>query len=288
MHSYIIHPLRLFFGVTSRLMPSFATYMAERLFTRVPYSKRRDTENELLETAVKFTIPMQNGHQLAAYRWGSKNDPIILFVHGWTATATCFARFIDHFVSKGYQVIAYDGIAHGSSTGKRVALPIWADSVVEVNRHIGHVDTIVGHSLGSAAIIISLSLSLDTDRVVLLSPATNTKEIIGQFTNALSIPEAGNERLSRYLWKKYKHSASKYGENWESVFLSDFKVPTLIVHDKNDKEVDIENARWLARRWPLAQLIETERLGHRRILINMKVISLVSDFIHASSAEVRV
>ena len=288
MHSYIMHPLRLFFGVTSRMMPSFATYMAERLFTRVPYSKRRDNENELLATAVKFTIPMQNGHQLAAYRWGSEDDPIILFVHGWTATATCFARFIDHFVTKGYQVIAYDGVAHGSSTGKRVALPIWADSVVEVNRHIGHVDTIVGHSLGSAAIIISLSLSLDTDRVVLLSPATSTKEIIGRFTNALSIPEAGNERLSRYLWKKYKHSASKYGENWESVFLSDFKVPTLIVHDKNDKEVGIENARWLSRRWPLAKFIETERLGHRRILINMKVISLVSDFIHASSAEVRV
>jgi len=269
-------------------MPTLAVRVAERLFTRVPYSKRRDNEIELLDTAEKFTIAMQDGHELAAYRWGASGDPIILFVHGWTATATCFMRFIDHFVSNGYQVVSYDAIGHGGSTGTHAALPVWADSVVEVNRHIGHVDTIIGHSLGSAAVIISLSGDLDTDRIVLLSPATSALKIITQFASAMAIPAKVKDMFSNYLWEQYKFSAAKYGKNWEDIFLTDNKVPTLVIHDRNDKEVGIEHARWLAQRWPKAKVVETERLGHRRILLSMKVISHVSDFIQNSPAKIRV
>ncbi len=279
MNPVLLRFTRLFFSLAGRLSPAMATRLAERLFTRVPYSKRRENEIDLLEVARKFTVIAEDGTELAAYRWGNDMDPVILFVHGWTATATCFLRFIEAFVAKGYQVISFDATGHGNSRGKHASLPVWADSLRAVNADIGHVDTIVGHSLGAAAILISLSNGLDTERAVLLSPPTSVREILEKYAAMIALPEGGAERLSRYLWKKYKYSAARYGEDWEDIMCSKYTVPTLIVHDRNDREVDIENARWLARRWPQAEFVETERLGHRRILLSMKVVSLVLAFV---------
>ena len=47
----------------------------------------------------------------------------------------------------------------------------------------------------------------------------------------------------------------------------------------DDKEIDVSNARSLAKQWHWAKLIETRRLGHRRILINPDVVTSTLNFI---------
>jgi len=71
------------------------------------------------------------------------------------------------------------------------------------------------------------------------------------------------------------------------VFHSRFQVPTLIIHDKNDREVDWSNGNHVARMWPWAKFISTTGLGHRRILINQEVIEMVSEFVVEKQKETK-
>jgi len=279
MNNYLLWPLRSFFYVTSRVVPFVAVRAAEKLFTTPLYSKRRDVEKEILEHVERFPIEMENRKPLAGYRWGNESDPVILLVHGWTATATCFVNFIEPLLEKGYQVVSYDSVAHGESSGVSISMTEWADLLVLVMEKIGKVHAIVGHSLGGGATVIASTLKLDTDKIVLISPVSDIVGVTEQFAHALSIPAKTIEKVRQYAWQKYHVSASKYGTDWQDVFVSDFKVPTLIIHDKDDKEIDIENGRRLARQWHWADYIETERLGHRRILLNPMVIGSVTKFL---------
>jgi len=279
MKNTLLPSLKLFFAISSHIIPFVAVRAAEKLFTTPFHSKRRDIEKEMLESAKRFLIPMGKHRQLTGYRWGRKTDPAILFVHGWTATATCFVNFIDPLLAKGYQVISYDSIAHGETSGTSVSLTEWADTVIATMKKIGKVHCIVGHSLGSGAIVIASSLELQTNKIVLISPVADISKVTEQFAKALSIPVRIMEKMHEYAWRKYHSSASKYGNNWNDIFESDFKVPTLIIHDIDDKEIDISNARMLAKQWSWAELIETKRLGHRRILLDPDVITAALNFV---------
>lgn len=72
MKSYFLMPIKLFFTISSRVMPIVAVGVAEKLFTTPFYSKRRDVEKEILEYAERFSIPMDNRPPLVGYRWGKK------------------------------------------------------------------------------------------------------------------------------------------------------------------------------------------------------------------------
>ncbi|MES9859222.1 MAG: alpha/beta hydrolase [Candidatus Thiodiazotropha sp. LLP2] len=279
MNINILTPLKIFFTLSSRIAPFIAVRLTNKLFTTPFHSKRRDIEHEMLESAERFIIPMGKDIKLAGYRWGKEADPIILLVHGWTATATCFVNFIDPLLERGYQVISYDAIAHGETSGVSVSLTEWADTVLSVMEYVGKVYCIMGHSLGAGAIVIASSLKLETDKIVLISPVSDLSKVTDQFAAALSIPKHIMEKTHQYAWKKYYTSASKYGDNWDEVFNSTFKVPTLLIHDINDKEIDIINSRELVERWTWAEFMETKRLGHRRILLNPDVITRVLGFI---------
>ncbi|MEN8250439.1 MAG: alpha/beta hydrolase [Bacteroidota bacterium] len=279
MNNFLLTLLKLFFQISSRITPSLSVRVAEKIFTTPFYSKRRAGEEKTLEKAERFSIPMDPKRSLSGYRWGNKSDPSILLIHGWTATATCFANFIEPLLINGYQVISYDSIAHGDTSGMSVSMTEWADTVSAVNNEVGKVHCIIGHSLGSGAIIIASSLNLNTDKIVLISPVTDIIEITNRFAGILSIPDEIIRKMHQYAWKKYYTSASKYGKNWYDIFKSDFKVPTLIVHDRNDNKIDISNALNLTKQWEWAEFFETKKLGHRRILSNKHVIKEVIKFI---------
>lgn len=273
---------RLFFSITSRIMPFVAIRAAEKLFTTPPFSRWRDDEKELLSTAEQFSIPFENEFELAGYRWGKKSDPIILFVHGWTSTSTCFLSFIDELVGKNYQCISFDLIAHGNSPGKTIMVTQAADCLVAALKCIGPVDCIIGHSMGAGATVIASSLGLDTRKIVLISPASDIVDVTERFAKALFIPQETMAKVRRYAWNKYE-GVSKYGQDWVDIFSSDCSKPTLIVHDINDKEISVENARSLVKQWPKAQLMETERLGHRRILLSPDVVNAVTEFVQVAT-----
>jgi pimeloyl-ACP methyl ester carboxylesterase len=58
-------------------------------------------------------------------------------------------------------------------------------------------------------------------------------------------------------------------------------VPTLVVHDRRDRQTAYADAARLVALLPQAELVTTEGLGHRRILADPAVVRAVVAFIHA-------
>jgi hypothetical protein len=53
----------------------------------------------------------------------------------------------------------------------------------------------------------------------------------------------------------------------------------LVIHDRADREVAFACAMRHIRAWPRARLLETEGLGHRRLLTDPTVLAATADFL---------
>ena len=61
--------------------------------------------------------------------------------------------------------------------------------------------------------------------------------------------------------------------------LASVSVPTLVIHDRQDRELDFHHAEALAAAGPFVTLQETGGLGHRRILQAKPVVESVTRFV---------
>lgn len=64
--------------------------------------------------------------------------------------------------------------AHGTSPGRSTDLFKMADAIHHVATEFGPLYGVIAHSLGSAALLMSLSHGLQVDRVVCISPPSHT------------------------------------------------------------------------------------------------------------------
>ncbi len=280
MKTLQLYLIRLFFTFSSRLIPALAVTVAARMFaTPVRRKVHNQLQLDILNKASRFTIPYRDGIELAAYRWGDKTAPVILLVHGWTGTSASFAHFIEPLLEQGFQVVAFDALAHGASPGKTANLIQWTENLIAAMKQLPPVHCIVGHSLGGGAIVVASSLGLNTNKLVLMAPLSDIVKPTEAFADYVALPRKTNRKMLDYFAKKYKSRIEVFGQNWSEIFESDFNVPTLIMHDKDDKEVDWNHGKRLADQWPWSNFITTEGLGHRRIMRDTQVISTVLEFV---------
>ena len=278
------HPLqlkliRLYFSIVSPLAPTLAVRSAHKLF-HYPINSKRKNKNEIpLPPAQKFDIPLYNDLTLQGYRWGNTSHPKVLLVHGWSTTSRSMSHFTDILVKNNYQVISYDALRHGNSKGHFSDLAGWADSVQAVMKHIGQVECIVAHSFGGAAVTVASKLGLDTKRLILIAPIHDISAVADNFAKYLHIPLKIVKKMRTYTWEQNRVNFKKYGSNWQNIVESDFHVPTLLIHDTDDREIGIEHSKQICEMWSWAKLITTHGLGHRKILDDGEVSKSVLKFI---------
>lgn len=275
--------IRFYFTLISRISPSLAIRSAHKLF-HYPINSQRKNRNEIiLPPAHMFDIPLYDTLTLQGYRWGDPSNPIVLLVHGWSTTSRSMSHFADILLKHNYQVVSYDALRHGHSKGKSSDLAGWADSVQAVMRSIGPVECIIAHSFGGAAVTVASKLGLDTKKLVLVAPIHDISSVADNFAKNLHIPLNIVKKMRDYTWNQNKDNFSKYGTNWYDIVSSDFHVPTLILHDSNDKEIGLEHSKQISKMWPWSTLIITQGLGHRKILDDKKVAKDILHFIQTKS-----
>src|SRR5690349_19300293 len=103
-------------------LEKFAQPLATRLFVQLFFTPLhygfQEKELEWVHKARLFSFPV-NGRKVQAYAWGDESHPVVLFIHGWAGRATQFRKFFPVLLKAGFQVVAFDGPAHGKSEGKR-------------------------------------------------------------------------------------------------------------------------------------------------------------------------
>ena len=275
--------IRFYFTVVSHLSPSLAVRSTHRLFHTPVNSKRKNSNEKVLPAAYHFNIPLYDGINLQGYRWGEPTRPKVLLVHGWSTTTRSMTHIAERLLHDGYQVITYDALRHGESKGDFSDLAGWADSVQAVMKHIGQVECIVAHSFGGAAVTVASKLGLETKKLVFIAAIHDITAVADNFAKHLHIPLNIVEKMRDYTWNKNKIHFSKYGHNWRDIVISNFHVPTLLIHDKDDREIGIEHAKQKCEMWPWAALLTTENLGHRKILDDAKVVEEIANFISSET-----
>jgi pimeloyl-ACP methyl ester carboxylesterase len=267
-------------GVASRVAPQRAVEMAARLFATPPRHPRTAKEQAWLDGGAGFDVPHGPQH-LAAWRFGDARAPAVVLSHGWGGRGAQLRSFAQPLVDAGFQVIAFDHVGHGASTGDESTLPQFIegiDAVVRAVERDAPIAGLVGHSLGAAAVTAWLNGNGRAIRAVLVSPPSSVERHARWFARRLGLHEHVRDGMRRRLEERYR---KRWSEFELPACVSNIRAPALVVHDVDDEDVSFAAGLALARAWPGARMVATRGLGHRAILRDAQVVRDATDFLAA-------
>ena len=248
------------------LRRSVDRFLTPRALTATP------RDRELLETGTSLRLNCG----LAATAWGS--GPTVLLAHGWESRRTHWGAFVPALVGSGFRAVAVDAPAHGDSPGVRANVLEYGMMLVEVGRQIGTPAGLVGHSFGAGAAVIALDRGISADRVVLISGPASLAGVIERWARHHRMAEA---RIPEFVSLVAEEVGVPVEDFDLTLLAAGASRPALVVHDRSDDEIPLEDGLAVAAAWPGAGLLVTERYGHRRIMIAKEVVREVVGFLKA-------
>jgi pimeloyl-ACP methyl ester carboxylesterase len=266
--------IRWFFSILGRISPALAGRLAAGLFARPRRHRRPDRERELIARGAP--VPLPDG--LSATSWGA--GPTVLLVHGWEGRGAQLGAFVDPLVAAGYRVVALDGPAHGDSVGTSTTGPEFAAAIAKAREHVGSLAAIVAHSFGGFTSLLAIARGVVADGLVIIAAPSSVPEVLDDFVQLIHLPR----RARPYMVSALEARVHQTMESFEvASFARSVKIPVLIAHDTDDKEVAYEHGPRLAELLG-ARLLTTHGHGHRRILFAPEVVSAIVEFIEAGRA----
>ena len=264
--------IRLWFRVLSTVRPVAAERQAADLF--MTPRRRPLREPELPGVPRRDLTADVGGAVLKGWSWG--DGPVVLLVHGWSGRAADLTDIASALVASGYQAVAYDMPAHGSSGGRRTSLADWMRVLPALaERHSG-AHAVVAHSLGAAGATLALEQGMRARGAVLLAPPLGPEFFLARIQRFIGLPAARSHGMIRHLEYLVGHELAFFNSARAAASLS---VPALIVHDPADDEVPFAHGEAVARAWSGSELVAVEQLGHYRILRSPDVVARVVDFV---------
>jgi hypothetical protein len=244
------------------------TAWAARLFTSPRRHARPARETALLASAQPLSLDVvtrasgrERAARIAAWRWGT--GPTVLLVHGWEGRGAQLGAIVPPLVDAGFSVMTFDAPAHGDSPGKRLVIADVAASIRAAERAAGGLHGIVAHSFGAASTTLALARGLDAKRVVYMAPAVVLARAIGNFQRITGVDDAALGGLVAHLTRV---NGFHPDDVLPEMLAPRIDASLLAFHDAGDDEVPLEDGRRLVAAWSGATLVETQDLGHRRIL----------------------
>jgi pimeloyl-ACP methyl ester carboxylesterase len=273
-----IGALRMLFPVVSKLAPGLATRMALHLFLTPQRFKTPGWEMEYQNSARRGSVGV-GGHQVVTYSWGNGARKILL-CHSWGGRGTQLAAFVKPLVERNCTVVAFDAPAHGRSTGKRTDMMEYSLTIHQMVKKHGEFDGIIGHSFGAGNTMFAKQVyGFDAKKIVLIGCFAHGAWVTERFGEVLRIPSKIVARMRRLLEEKYDNRL-KWSELDIVRMVGRDSSNILLVHDKDDKEIPYFNAtKFLESCGKKIDFLGSNKLGHRRVLRDAKVVSQVCDFI---------
>lgn len=231
----------------------------------------------------KFAEPVYelfNGQKLKGYRWNKGQKTKILILHGFASAAHKFHRYVLPLIEKGYEVIAFDAPAHGSSGGNTINAVEYKMMIKKVVENHGPVNGFITHSFGGLAVSLALEELLhdNNTKVVLIAPATETTTAID---NAFKMLGIHNKKV-RAEFDNIIFEMSGQKPEWFSVnrAISNINAKVLWVHDEYDDTTPLTDAlKTKDQRLPNIEFVVTRGLGHKRIYSDEEVMNRIIDFL---------
>lgn len=258
------------------ISPKLATLFAAKLFvTPIKYRiPKRELHMEQESIQSKLFIPSLKKN-IMVYNYG-KSDKKILLVHGWSGRGTQLVKIADEMLKLGYSTLSFDAPAHGKSEGKTTIMTEFIASILEIEKQFGPFEFAIGHSLGGMSILNAIKQNLSIKKAVIIGSGDIIQDIIDDFIIKLQLKPKIGLLLKNHFERNFGEPMENYAASFSAKSVT---VPVLIVHDKNDYDVNVKAAYNIHKNLKNSSLMITEGLGHRKILGDSKVIETVKEFI---------
>ncbi|MCZ6545688.1 MAG: alpha/beta hydrolase [Chloroflexi bacterium] len=261
-----------------RLGAVIAPNLASRLFAKqflTPWRAATPGRERVWTVGAKRRTVRCGDYDLAV-SYAGLGGPQVLLVHGWSGRGSQLGAFIEPLLDAGYEVNWFDLPAHGRSSGKQAGFVDAVDAVENVIRWLGGAHTVIAHSMGAAATTLAAARGADIGRMVYLASPDDVGSFLTTVGDLIGLPQS-------VITGAQSHIEQTYDVRFEDLIptrhAAELTQPLLALHDRDDREVTVEEVERLTHAWPDAELRLTQGLGHRRILRDPDVIRQVVDFV---------
>ena len=253
-----------------------AAKFAMKLFTTPTKFKipKRELAMDKLSTQQDLIIPSIN-KQIRVYQIGNMNKKILL-VHGWSGRGTQLWSIAEKLLKNGYSIISFDAPAHGKSAGKTSDMTEFVAAIHELEKQYGSFHTIIGHSLGAMATLNAVKNGVKTGKIITIGSGDIIQDIVNEFIKKLGMTIATAKEMTKLFEKKFNATINSYSAY---IAAKEITVPTLVIHDSDDKDVPVNTSKHIHKHLKNGQLLITDNLGHRKILGDKNVINNILNFI---------
>lgn len=279
--SHYKHPVVSGFEVLDKVSSPLATFAGKRLFAYTGKRPLSSSEREILKKGTSVCLPLRH-RRIRGWRWGS--GPSVLLVHGWGSCAARFCELIQRLEDAGFSALAFDKPGHGQSGGKFSSLPEFIEVIHAASKYYGPFHAVVAHSLGGLAAGKAVTSQSICNRLVLISPLGSVDSALHTFGTQTGFSEAFLARIKTSVEREYRLKFSDYDFAHLAPSLD---VPTLVVHDEADKLTSCEESRNWVERNDLARLMQTQGLGHHRILSDNAVLDAITEHLGTARFDIR-
>ncbi|TCM43399.1 alpha/beta hydrolase [Kribbella sp. VKM Ac-2568] len=257
------------------LPPTIAGRVAFELWRR-PFKRGqvRESEREVHEAA---TVEVVDG--VVTYAWGDGARPVLL-VHGWRSRASRFHKFVTRLVELGYSPVSYDAPGHGDSPGAAGTILDHQRIIRGLQDRHGPFEGAIAHSLGVPFVLYAIREGVCVERVVTISGLADFGYLADAFCRELGLGAKANASLRRSIERRLFDGDDGI---WTRYSVAAGDVDLLAIHNDEDDVVDPTQAPvLLAKYGPRAHFLQTNGLGHRRIMTDPEVITEAVAFVQDS------
>lgn len=240
------------------IKPEKAVYKAYLLFSSPRKGDVKPEQENFLNEA-KTTSIEYDSKKIQTYHWKGEGKTVIL-VHGWDSNTHRWKDLVEDLQKEKYNIIAFDGPAHGYSEGKLLNVPLYSkclDRLLKLYRP----EVIIGHSVGAMTIVYNqyLKQSPFVDKLVLLGAPSEMSLIMSDYKRILNLTDKFMTALETYFVKKFDYSFDEFSI---AKFAKNVEKQALIIHDEFDRVAPVEAARTIHRNLKHSKLKITEGAGH--------------------------
>lgn len=259
---------------TGAVSPTLAGSLAARAFFAAP--PRRPTsaaEEAILASGDRHDL-RHDGETLRVFSWG-EGRPVIL-LHGWGGSAAQMTPLVGGLLCRGFRVQALDAPGHGESSGSWASIPRFASALGALHQSHPAGAAVVAHSMGAAATSLAIARGLGVQRAAYVGPPSDARDWFDTFERTLELPEAVSAAALAAIEAR---AGLPIAELRAAALGPRVRVPVLVVHDENDREVAFAHGAAVAGSVAGARLVRTHGLGHRRILASAEVHDEIGRFL---------
>src|SRR5882672_1747743 len=256
-----------------RALSSVAPQAAGRLAVALTLrTRKRAVPGSFGMLADRFRV---RGGEVVVHRLGANTGPRVLLVHGWNGAAPDWMALAEALVADGFAVTALDLPAHGASPGRVSSLPRFVRGVAEANRRHGPFDIWIAHSMGVAAALAALAAGAPARRLILIGGLVDPAGALREFARGFGLNAAATRAYLAGIEREEQMPLTDVDGVRNARAMT---TPTSAVHDEDDRVIPIEHGRKLAAALRGAELLQTNGLGHRRILSDQAIVQSVVAF----------